>query len=353
MSDVPSRLLNETLRDRLSPPPSSGCLDADMLAAWCDGTLNRRDRTIVESHAAECARCQAILAAMAKTAPPLPARKWWQTSTVRWLAPVATVSVLAVVVWMNVPSGRQPASVARVEVNASPTSAPVAETQSAAVAAQKEKPTVVASPLAEAKRTERRAAPAEPSAPAAAETAPPPVLEQPAPPPVPLPEQAAAPVPPPPAPAAAPAVRSASGRNFASVAEAAKIAPAQTFAARLSGSLEIVSPDRNVRWRVVAGTTVERSIDRGTTWQPQSIGVPVRLVTGTAPSSTICWLVGTGGVVLLSTDGQTWQRAAFPEPIDLTAVLATDGSRATVTASDGRAFTTTDGGKTWTIVSSR
>src|SRR4029453_6324815 len=107
MSDVPSRMLRETLRDSLAPPSSSGCLDAETLAAWSDGALSRRDRAVAESHAATCERCPAMLAAMAKIAEPLPARKWWQTSTVRWLVPIAVVPALAVVVWMNAPAERR------------------------------------------------------------------------------------------------------------------------------------------------------------------------------------------------------------------------------------------------------
>jgi photosystem II stability/assembly factor-like uncharacterized protein len=102
-----------------------------------------------------------------------------------------------------------------------------------------------------------------------------------------------------------------------------------------------------VRWRIVAGNRVERSTDGGATWQAQATGVTGRLTAGAAPSSTVCWLVGTEGVVLRSTDGQTWQRVTFPEAIDLTAVLATSDTNATVTAADGRVFSTTDGGETW------
>src|SRR5215471_13438160 len=121
MSEVPSRMLRETLRDGLEPPQetqetTSGCLDAETLAAWSEGTLGRRDRADAEAHAATCARCQAMLAAMAKTAPPLPTRTWWQTSTVRWLVPVATVSTIAVVVWVNVPSERRARPVAQLDV---------------------------------------------------------------------------------------------------------------------------------------------------------------------------------------------------------------------------------------------
>src|SRR5215471_13643718 len=143
MSDVPSRMLRETLRDSLKPPQetNSGCLDAETLAAWSDGTLARPDRANVETHAATCARCQAMLAAMAKTATPVRARSWWQTSTVRWLVPLATVSTIAVAVWVNVPSERRARPVAQLDVPTSsvPTTASAAETRSDDVAAPSKK----------------------------------------------------------------------------------------------------------------------------------------------------------------------------------------------------------------------
>jgi photosystem II stability/assembly factor-like uncharacterized protein len=125
-----------------------------------------------------------------------------------------------------------------------------------------------------------------------------------------------------------------------------RIAPAQTIA-KSSAPVDIPTPNPDVRWRIVAGNSVQRTTDGGATWQTQSTGFPVRLTTGAAPSSTICWLVGPGGLVLVASDGRTWQRVAFPERIDLAAILATDGSNATATAADGRVFTTSDGGKTW------
>jgi photosystem II stability/assembly factor-like uncharacterized protein len=51
--------------------------------------------------------------------------------------------------------------------------------------------------------------------------------------------------------------------------------------------------------------------------------------------------------VLLSVDGTTWQARSFPETADLVAVQAADARTATVTTSDGRRFSTTDGGATW------
>jgi photosystem II stability/assembly factor-like uncharacterized protein len=61
----------------------------------------------------------------------------------------------------------------------------------------------------------------------------------------------------------------------------------------------------------------------------------------------VCWVVGRGGVVLLSTDGRSWRRLAFPEPTDLSGVRARDARAASVSTADGRTFSTTDGGLTW------
>src|SRR4029078_10096095 len=102
MSDVPVRLLRETLREGAASAPSAACLDADTLAAWSDGALSAADRAAAESHAASCARCPAMVAAMALTAPPAPARHWWRAGTYRWLVPLAAAAA-AVVLWVAVP----------------------------------------------------------------------------------------------------------------------------------------------------------------------------------------------------------------------------------------------------------
>jgi hypothetical protein len=109
----------------------------------------------------------------------------------------------------------------------------------------------------------------------------------------------------------------------------------------------IISTNPNNRWRILDGGIVERSIDGGSTWQAQSTGVTVMLTSGASPAPAICWLVGPGGIVLLSTDGRAWQRIAFPEAADLASVRASDDKNATVTTADGRAFSTTDGGGSW------
>lgn len=336
MSDVPRQLLREVLRDQTAPPSSPACLDAGTLAAWFDGTLSRRDRAIAESHAATCARCQAMLAATVKTAPAM-TRKWWQTTTVRWLVPIAITSAAALVLWVKTPVQRTAFEARRSEqpsalVDAAPSPAPNAVPSPAAAAP--------ASPPQTARRLDRPADSKDEKARVEDSVAP--RQEQPG-------AQAsserdarAA------APAAAPAPSRPEAllRAIPSAAESAA-APFRQLAKETGAPLDVVSPDRNIRWRVAIGGSVARSIDGGSTWESQSTGVAATLTAGAAPTSTTCWLVGRAGIVLLSTDGRTWQRVSFPETVDLVAIRASDASNAIATAADGRTFTTSDAGRTW------
>ncbi|HVQ41561.1 MAG TPA: zf-HC2 domain-containing protein [Vicinamibacterales bacterium] len=106
-----------------------------------------------------------------------------------------------------------------------------------------------------------------------------------------------------------------------------------------------------VRWRLRGSSTaaVERSNDGGTTWLPVPIPVTPQLASGSAPANTVCWLAGRAGTVLLSTDGTTFRQVTKPADADLVSVRATDARSATVRTIDGRTFTTTDGGLTWTL----
>ena len=88
----------------------------------------------------------------------------------------------------------------------------------------------------------------------------------------------------------------------------------------------IATPDPNVQWRVLAGTSVQRSIDRGRTWAAQDTGATGALLAGAAPSAAVCWIVGARGAVFLTTDGRTWTRVPFPHEIDLIRVAAESAS---------------------------
>jgi hypothetical protein len=81
---------------------ASACLDPDTLAAWAEGSLSAPERSFAEAHAARCARCQALLAVMARTIPPdmapprLSFRKW-----VMMLTPAAAAAA-ALALWFAV-----------------------------------------------------------------------------------------------------------------------------------------------------------------------------------------------------------------------------------------------------------
>ena len=73
------------------------------------------------------------------------------------------------------------------------------------------------------------------------------------------------------------------------------------------------------------------------------------LVTGSALSDQICWIVGRAGTVLLTTDGGAhWKLLSPPMPDDIGGVQASDALHARVWNSlNTKSFETSDGGVTW------
>src|SRR5262245_21322495 len=126
------RLMKDALRSRMpevsDTSDTSRCLSADTLAAWSEQTLPAREREAVEAHAADCARCQAMLAAMVRITP-MPAKTpWWRVHMMAWIVPM-TAATAALVVWLAIPGKRAAAptaAVARVEPRplAAPATAP-------------------------------------------------------------------------------------------------------------------------------------------------------------------------------------------------------------------------------------
>jgi hypothetical protein len=112
----------------------------------------------------------------------------------------------------------------------------------------------------------------------------------------------------------------------------------------------IQTPDAGVQYRIPGAGVVERSSDGGATWQGQSVKPNSEILAGAAPSENVCWLVGRGGIILLTTDGQKWRKIPSPSAVDLVGVTAADAASATVTAADGREFSTKDGGRTWQLM---
>lgn len=354
------RSVEPLLRRSLRPSSTdlvltSACLDAETIAAWADGGLGRRDRAAAEAHAAECPRCQAVVATLVKVSPEPPiGRAWLRSWTFRLLGPL-TAGAAAVAIWFAVPGPpSSPLSDKREipsqidQVAKRPTTPEVAVTDGARV--QAEKPVAQATPLAQRQKPPASAAPrneskgesgrVESARKAKADES----LER-----ARSPQQAADSLQAadalqkvaatPPVTAAAPAEPSSGRRDQAATLGRAAVAPVR----------EIESPDASARWRYGARGTIQYSGNRGATWEALATDVAADLIAGAAPSASVCWLVGRGGTVLRSTDGRRFARVAFPETADLAAVRATDGRTAVVTTTDGRAFATTDGGATWTI----
>jgi photosystem II stability/assembly factor-like uncharacterized protein len=114
--------------------------------------------------------------------------------------------------------------------------------------------------------------------------------------------------------------------------------------------VEVVAPGGTVRWRIVGGRQVERSTTAGREWAPADIASPELLAAGASPSPSVCWIVGGGGAVYVTTDGVRFERLPFPEAADLILVTAVDDRTANVSAADRRSWRTVDQGRTWSAV---
>ena len=368
------RLLARTLKEGARTNPSGACLNAETLAAWADGGLDRQERAAVETHAAGCEDCLAMMASLARVehasdaaavvSPP--ARRFPALS---WLVPVVAVAA-AVVVWVAVPQRgptvlhEDPAqAVNAVEVppaaqasaaNAAPAApvTPSAEPETAAKTSPRreisrgqleDSNARTDQPAPEKQRDDLRAkdeqradqdAAATSSAAADALTSNKAATAS---------EMTAQ------KRAAAPGAAPPALATSAELSSPRSAAAAKAFASATAGApgTTIVSSNPGSRWRIVPGGAVQHTADGGSTWQTQQTGLTVTLAAGASPSPSVCWLVGPEGTVLISTDGRTWRRIPFAEQADLVGVTAADDRTATVSFADGRTLTTTDAGLSW------
>jgi hypothetical protein len=303
------------------------CLDAETLAAWADDRLTTAERDAVEAHAADCARCQAVVAAMVRAEPPAePAAAWWRRgSTLGWLVPLTAAA--AVAIWfILLPDMNRPVpvvetlTVSEVSPTPSPSPAPEMTIANGDLAARSDN-------AVDALRAKKEATPEQNAPLMKTEAAPP-----------------AAPA------AVVPAPEPARPALSADRMAAAGALREQAFvnSVRAEPLPEIVSSNPASRWRITRTPgVVQHSADGGATWEMQQTGVAAELMAGASPQPSVCWLVGRGGAILLSTDARAWKRVPFPETVDLVAISATDVSTATVTTRDGAKFSTSDGGATW------
>lgn len=392
---------------------ADSCPDADILAAYTARTLAESEAAQWEAHFALCERCQEVLGAIVLSAPvesavlaaspaaagcavleprkELPGRKlrlWY------WLAPAAGLATAAVLWFALRPAHTlaPPSSVAQLAANAgSQVQAPV-QPQAAANAPAvlpledskravgrslaKKQPAgrmaaapIVAAPLS-AKKTVASAGAELQSLNATADQNIAGALPAAAPPPPASPLDALAEKNSVPmrkteargavAGGAVATAQGASGDNVqsqSSLRAGTGLLAAQTSGTPLQatdGSLVAIFPKNgNVIWRIGHGGRIEKSTDSEQTWQKQQSGVTSDLLAGSAPSNDVCWISGTNGTILRTTEGGAhWTRITGPTlqanvTPDWTSVTATDASHATVTMRDGTAFVTSDGGSTW------
>jgi hypothetical protein len=114
-------------------------------------------------------------------------------------------------------------------------------------------------------------------------------------------------------------------------------------------NLQIQTPDPKILWMVASPGLIEKSDDGGTTWKPEYVETRALILAGAAPTPKICWVVGVNGTILRTTNGTHWKTISPPAGMDFVRVEAADALTATVTATDGRRFSTSDGGKRWSI----
>lgn len=408
---VTDQLIRAALRQQDAGTPDGAwpsCPDPELLAAFVERRLAPDEVGALEGHLADCARCQETLATLVRALPVLqgePERRWdvsgWLSSPWRWAVPATIVAAL-VAVWS---ANRQPAPIrpqpeSTVAEVLRPAEGVVPEMADERPPNEKRPPALRSRAPADAEGRgavpsttepaggqamriggEKAEAPAtEPARQlretfervermdttrdkggraAASET-----TDAPAPPPAapPAPEPAA------PAAAAAAVVAERVEPDVAAPAEQLRVAerprpdgktaaspPLPTRRAQETGrralaprASEIVAADGTARWRFGFGGTLFKSAD-GITWERQQTGTTLDLLSGSAPTSSVCWVVGREGLVLVTDDGEHWRRLPFPEAVDLVHIEARDARSAIVTTADDRRFETTDAGQAWLL----
>jgi hypothetical protein len=343
------RSLEHLLRQSGGAVSTQGeCIDAEAFGAWMGGTLRPREATAIEQHVSTCARCQTMIATFARTEPALQRRSWLQRWHVRWLVPIATAATVAAV-WIAIPRDESTRLASRQEPSveiARDTDAQEKPLLESAPPAMSTNPSTPLRDGADASQREELQARVPVQSKPEPQQSPPAsdalareadrVMEKSA-------DQRAR----------AMANQTASAEGRVGGASAAAPAPPAAFREMLTVTgvspivLEIVSPNPAYRWRISSGRQVEQSTDGGAQWEAAAIAADEELLAGHAPAASVCWLVGRGGVVYVTTDGTHFVRLPFIEPVDLRSVVAVDDMQATVTTRDGRGFRTTDRGATW------
>ena len=295
--------LRKNLRRDPAPVPDGPCVEPEVIAAWTEGALSRSEAAATEAHMASCAACQQVLAVFARTGPApvesgVPGLSWVKGSRTRWhlrWAIPMTAAATAVAIWVAVPDDRkEPIQDAFAIADSTPSTEPSepaakSEADRAAPSVGPERNQSPARRDADSSlraraengemRQEKQEAGAqalarEPAAPAAA--AAPPSDPQP------LADAAEAPA----------AARSAAVAQQRQEAEA--FAP-----------IEVVSPDPNVRWRILTTGRLERSINAGQTWETVPLQVKIADVRAVSATTAIATAVD-GRQFRTDNQGRTW-----------------------------------------------
>lgn len=297
-------------------------VEPDVLAAWSEGTLPSNDARQVEAHLADCATCQEMLAVFVRAEPPPAVSSGvgsvrsgfssvvsgFSRTNWRWAVPLAAAATVAAI-WVAIPEDERTAQLnpTAVPTLSEPAAPPVESVSVDSAAATQEKQSA-ARPDAPGSSLADRAAPETEKAEqekadqfATSRRLEPNERDQD------LKAEAAAPGPP---AAAAQAARAPADPQPAQEQNRSRAEGAAASLMRQATPVEVVSPDLQIRWRIVPTGRLERSTNAG----------------------------------------KTWEAVTLPQPVNVTDVRAPSATTAIVTAADGRQFRTEDQGKTWNLV---
>jgi hypothetical protein len=275
---------------------TSSCLDGETLAAWVDGGLSRSDAAMAEAHVSSCPRCQEIAGLIVKTTPAAVVDVPWWRRRAAWLVPAA-VGVTAAGLLMIAPADPAPgvAPPTAAVATPAPETKPTAAAPSAPPAALPAEPALAQNKVADEKKERRRDERGNTAAGAFADRVAAPST----------PTQSAA------APSAAPAPPAAAAERLANEQSRQKSVAAEPLARQsvlAAGARAAVSPDGTLHWRITDRGALERSTDRGTTWQAVNVDATATFISVQAPDPRTAVVTAADGRVFRSSDGGvTWK----------------------------------------------
>lgn len=339
--------LPKIVQQRLGSGQSGPHPDADLLTAFAENSLLKRERAAVLSHLSRCGDCRAIVALAQPVTDSLPVISVAPTSRLRWpvlkwAGAVACVAVVGAAIGLYRDQHRKyqapvqtysaAPSEGRQETPAEPASEkPVA--RKPAASPDRNDAAQPASPAAPAQRTMKDS-----NSPARQASAPPESLDQ---------------------------IREADQleKKESIVAGKAKAAPAEEMSGAAAGNVGLMdrksaASDMSLasaltpRWTLGADGALQRSLDGGKSWSkiPVSSDTTFRVVS--ALGSDV-WVGGVAGALFHSVDaGEHWSQVKPNDgkrtlADDITAIQFTDPVHGRITTANDDVWATSDGGSTW------